>query len=173
MKNKKDKEETFLTLLQRIQRQYAPPNDSSTLRFIERPPDEAAAALGRQLALMFLSLAEEEGIKTELQEKALEGLADPKVNPAVIESFLGVLVQSTKVPLTMDWLGDWILHAEQSILEDEASSLDSLTSIVRAYAIYMQRTPAEHGQIANIYARLQSSAARIAIDDAKGNLNFW
>ena len=163
MKNKKDKEETFLTLLQRIQRQYAPPNDSSTLRFIERPPDEAAAALGRQLALMFLSLAEEEGIKTELQEKALEGLADPKVNPAVIESFLGVLVQSTKVPLTMDWLGDWILHAEQSILEDEASSLDSLTSIVRAYAIYMQRTPAEHGQIANIYARLQSSAARIAI----------
>ena len=176
MKDKKkndNAEEVFLTLLQRIQRQYHPNNnnnDNNTIFFLERPPDEAAAALGKQLGVSFASLAVDNGIiPKNIQEKALVGLANAKISPSVVVSFLSTVLQKNRMSsshnntsttssrLNMDWLATWILHTESLCCEEEGDAagnnniptngmggemmcLDALTAMIRAYAVYLYQT---------------------------------
>jgi hypothetical protein len=184
-----DTEEVFLTLLQRMQRQYDAPTGGV---FVERPPDEAAAALGRQLALTLQSMVEEnEGaLKKGIQEKALIGLANRHVNPSVAQNFFSTLLALSRTKtVNMDWLPAWILHCEKACWDDlnEHTSFDALTATIRTYAQYNQiqlvspsnrnmltntkavvaamdvNRPALDLQIATTYRRLQSSAARICM----------
>ena len=80
----KDSEEAFLTLLQRIQRQaqtttttaarntLVVPAIAQRPRRPERPPEAAATAMGRQLALKFQAL----GVVVEPEEEPMEKRTD-------------------------------------------------------------------------------------------------
>jgi hypothetical protein len=170
-----DAEEIFLTLLQRIQRQY----DQQHSPYLERPPDEAASALGKLLGQTFHSMIEEkQGIlKKALQEKALIALSSKHVNPAVSQAFFHCLltIEPPSRLVGMEWLTSWIVHCEQEILEPtnhagEPISFDALTITIRAYAKFKQKTASTTAaagdtetsshSIATAFRRLQTSAAR-------------
>lgn len=123
----KEAEEAFLTLLQRAQRQQHTTNTTSNSQSVaiplalqQRPPDEVATAIGRQLAIKFhsiASLAQDSATSTKeeaesnlesrhgasalpvvpkgIQEKALQCLVNRQTNPAIVVSFLNTLVMST------------------------------------------------------------------------------
>jgi hypothetical protein len=116
-------EDTFSTLLQRIQRQYHAGSGNNNHY---RPPDEAAHALGKGLAQLLLKLSsqkEEEGqegnkkegdndyhnaalnvkvVPKQIQEKALVALADRRLNPSVCQGFFDILLQSCQDALMED-----------------------------------------------------------------------
>eukprot|EP00934_Nitzschia_sp_Nitz4_P002194 Nitzschia sp. Nitz4//scaffold222_size33694//13520//19534//NITZ4_007862-RA/size33694-processed-gene-0.17-mRNA-1//-1//CDS//3329542591//2194//frame0 len=206
--SRKESEDEFLTLLQRIQRQYVQPlkhtgdaNGFSNVTSnavipaiaIQRPPDEAAASLGRQLALKFHAVAVVSQSMEEiqgnadnsmvqlpaapkgLQEKALLGLINHHINPAVIVHFLDTLLgnspgrhnQSLPLPppitnnlgtsptplVRMDWLPAWILQAESMIIDDTTSltaasdlSFHALSRTVQASALYQLWCYQKHHQ---------------------------
>ena len=171
-----DSEEVFLTLLQRIQRLYVaeggggvgninddpfPLSSSSHHGLLERPPDEAASSLGKQLAISFQTMIEDKGgvIKKGIHEKLMIGLTNNNnnnnttihhgtvLNPAIIETFFTTLLGMSSSTTTagidrvisMEFLPIWILHCEQIIFEqsnEKNISFDSLTATIRAYACY-------------------------------------
>ena len=143
-------EEVFLTLLQRIQRHYhqSPSSkdyghqSSTVVVTVERPPDEAAWALGKQLA----STLEEMGqphVSKGLQEKALTCLASSRINPSVVRGFFETLLSKQGTVQMDDWLPNWIVHTEQVAIvnadqqeENYHPNYDALTAMIRAYAQY-------------------------------------
>jgi hypothetical protein len=156
-----DSEEIFLTLLQRVQRQYTAADSSHTQQNHHHrqqlPPDEAASAVGRQLALAFQSVVEDKGmVRKGIQEKAMMGLSSNRyLNPSVTEAFFSTLIALMSTPrqalVSLEFLPTWILHCEQVILEESLlredsilSSFDGLTTTIRAYASYKQRVAAAH-----------------------------
>jgi hypothetical protein len=156
-----DSEEIFLTLLQRVQRQFAAAENNNTQQQNRHhlqqqlPPDEAASAVGRQLALAFQSVVEDKGmVRKGIQEKAMMGLSSNRyLNPSVTEAFFSTLISLLSTPrqplVSLEFLPIWILHCEQIILEEESQredsiSFDGLTTTIRAYASYKQRVAAAH-----------------------------
>ncbi|KAL3918754.1 MAG: hypothetical protein SGILL_004085 [Bacillariaceae sp.] len=121
--DKQAEEEAFLSLLQRIQKQYHASSSSSSSKSsppvnnVSRPPDEAAYALGRGLAQSFLKLATTENVNKHndeadvdndaprlttqvipknIQEKSLIALGDRRLNPSVCRGFFDTLLQTCK-----------------------------------------------------------------------------
>ena len=147
-----ESEEVLLTLLQRLQR---------STHTTERPPDEASAALGKQVALKVQSLLEQDVIsKKGLLEKCRIGLLSPKVNPSVLQAFLTTLLQlkRRRTTVSLDWLPSWITYCEDICFpasslsssspdvttntllqeQDRWLLLDALTALLRTYAQYQQ-----------------------------------
>lgn len=113
-------EEAYLTLLQRIQRQYGAPGSGggTSTPPPPRPPDEAAYALGKGLALAFVGLASPPpsspatsspsddihrnvvsgAVPKSIQEKTLMGMSDRHVNPSVCRAFFDTLIQLHRDP---------------------------------------------------------------------------
>ena len=133
-----------------MQRQYDNAPSTGNGMFIERPPDEAAAALGRQLALTLQSMMVEQtnngaaaSLKKGIQEKMIMGLSNGHVNPSVAQHFFSTLLALCRTDgsvITMEWLPAWILHCETACLDElnEHTSFDALTATIRAYAQYHQ-----------------------------------
>ena len=115
-------EEIFATLLQRIQRQYSSNSSSSSRstassmhheqQYTQRPPDEAAYALGKGLARAFLDLIKSSSptsnsassssssssspslpISNRTQEETFTVLASRQINPSVCQGFFDALLE--------------------------------------------------------------------------------
>jgi hypothetical protein len=172
-KKKKESEERFTSLLQRIKKQYHPAEQQQhALSFVmERPPDEGASALGHQLALAFQELTPE--LAKTMQEQALVSLISPHINPSIVQSFLRTLLTSS-TPTDMGWLSSWILHADKAILletnHNDFQNWDALTAMIHCHADYVQRsllTASDKSlvcqEIATLFRKLQSSPSQISL----------
>mmetsp|Transcript_26566 Transcript_26566/g.73039 ORF Transcript_26566/g.73039 Transcript_26566/m.73039 type:complete len:1927 (+) Transcript_26566:220-6000(+) len=162
-------EESFSTLLKRIERQYGGNSSSSSgrrnapipatrQRWIQRPPDEAAYALGKGLAHSFLDLLARTKFSTlsnEISQELFALLASRDGNPAVSQGFFDHLLWPPEEKHSGIGVVDLdaffpacILFAEQnevlrqnSFSDDEEddnfnASFDPLTCMIRSYAGY-------------------------------------
>ena len=167
-------ESTFQSLLQRIQKQYCPTKQEEQEQqewFMERPPDEAAFALGGKLGLAFCELIKSSNDKTinELQTTVFQVLT--RVNhPSILQSFLQTVLQTSTMSSSIDWITTWIVKTEETFLENSVTKcflLDDLTTMIRAYAkisLQQQQQPSNNtNEIAKTYLQLQSSAARFSM----------
>eukprot|EP00980_Cylindrotheca_fusiformis_P029587 scaffold23542_cov147-Cylindrotheca_fusiformis.AAC.2 len=184
-KKDQEAEERFTSLLQRIQKQYIPPEQQQhALSFLmERPPDEAAFAMGNQLALLFQevlvsSSSSEE--KSTIQDQTLLCLQSPTMNPSVLQSFLSTMLLSSS---DMGWLSSWILHADKTLAEEgnkkdgSNKNWDALTAMMNCYARFVQRSLSSSSggllvgaamdtttaSIATLFRKLQSSSSQISM----------
>ena len=173
-RTRKETEERIEGLLKRLQRQFSSQRPSEQKSQVPpRPPDQAAATLGRELANAFLQTldyptsdnSEFEG----LRQKTLQCLTNCGIHPSVPHAFFAELTSDKNLPNNddnsnrsefpyEDWLPDFILQLEILILEElpnnsnnsaledaaEASGLhETLAAAIKAYAIYSAKTGAD------------------------------
>ncbi|CAJ1949542.1 unnamed protein product [Cylindrotheca closterium] len=177
-KKNKETENRFESLLQRIEKQYNPPEQQEhalSFLYYQRPPDEAASALGQQLAVTFQDLSLE--LVPSMQEKALVCLTSPHMNPSIIQGFLTTLWTTSTSWTGMDWLPSWILHTDKLCCseydddDDERTNWDALTAMIHCHAKcvrrHLQRPDTNQiemsHEIAVSFRKLQSSPSQIAM----------
>lgn len=170
-KKEKESEERFTSLLQRIRKQYTPSeHQEHALSFVmARPPDEAASALGHQLALVFQKLSP--GNAVAMQEQALLCLSNPSMNPSIVQSFLHTLSSSSS--FDMGWLSSWIVNADKNALmdPDDSQNWDAVTAMMHFHANYVQRSLMNattnkdtlSQDIATLYRKLQSAPSQLSM----------
>ena len=146
-------EETFLTSLKRIDRQYGGSHRSripgvAKERKTKQPPDEASYNVGKGLARSLLDLSSVSAVSKEVQEEMFTLLADRHTNPAVCQGFFDSLSETEgghDLDLE-DLFASCILYTEQIELQEQDDDLNNdedddcgtffgpLTCMIRAYA---------------------------------------
>ena len=199
-KDRKETEAKIEKLLTRLQRQFSAQRPSeqqqkqSSISFVvpPRPPDQAASLLGRELADAFLQSLNNNNTDAVVHQKVLASLKQRGIHPSIPHAFFTQLIASISNQNNShngwdDWLPNFILECERTILEElpnmggsaseeaEVSGAnETLSAAVRAFSISsgLRAVVAEpqHGSnnnhkqyheiINTTYRRLQSSAAR-------------
>ena len=166
-RDKKVSRDRLDKLLQQLKRHFV----SSSRNPAERPPNAAAAALGKSIAQEFLVVTVEQGTDNDV----LAALCSDGLNPSIPHAFfdsvsLDIVASyedsSNTTTNSHEWLHHWILKLEdQAVVREpkqQHAARESLLACIRAFAVYLchKKHNNDDMSLRNTFLRLQLPSSR-------------